>query len=179
MNAGNRSVELRTKLLVAEHGRTSVIAALAAVEDVEYDVIEREIDEYRTRQRAPRRRPRKTLADLLRDSMLEPERLALVRRVGCEYENKRYLPELWRVRRFLESKGVDAGGLRSRAAALPRVIDVLGRLPLEELRDLAAGSTDSSGGDLGIIANQILGSATAHPKASSAPVKGSGSRQGR
>lgn len=157
MKAANEPVKLWTKLLVAEHGRSQVIAALAEIEDVGFEAIEQEIDAHKAK-RGPRRRSRrKSLTDLLKDRTLEPEKLVLVEKIGCAYENKRYLPELWRVRRFLESHGVSADGLRSRADALRSVIDVLERLSVGELEDLAAASKKTTGGDLAIIARQILG----------------------
>ena len=42
MKAVNQALTLRTKLLVAEYGRKRVIAALAQIEDVEFETIERE-----------------------------------------------------------------------------------------------------------------------------------------
>ena len=89
---------------------------------------------------------------------LDTDAHALVKAIGAAYQNKRYLGELWRVKRFLESHGVDAAKLRSRTAALPVLVGVLGDLPVTELSEIAAESNGSARGDLGIIADQILGS---------------------
>lgn len=156
MKATNQAVKLWTKLLIAEYGRSPVIAALAEIEGVDFDVIEQELDAHKTRKAPQRRRRRKGLDELLQGSTLHPTKLALVRQLGCAYENKRYLPELWRVRRFLESNGIKADGIRSRVAALPRVIEALGRLSESELAEMTT-TPHSTGGDLGIIADQILG----------------------
>ena len=155
--AGNQTLTLRTKLLVAEYGRKRVIAALAQVEEADFETIEREVEAVGQRKTAKRRQP-KALKELLEALALEPDAHSLVNEIGCAYQNKRYLGELWRVRRFLESHGVDADKLRTRAAALPVVIGVLGEMPVDELREIAADAKERPKGDLAIIADQILGS---------------------
>ena len=160
----NRALTLRAKLLVAEYGRERVIAALSEIEGVEFDAIEQELDAHKERRAARRPRRPKTLTELLEESRLDPQRLALVRQIGCAYENKRYLPELWRVRRFLESRGVATGNLRSRAAALPLVVEVLNHLPLDELTDVLTEAHGTAKGNLGILADQILGPARNNPR---------------
>ena len=156
MTIVNQALTLRTKLLVAEYGRKRVIAALAQVEDVEFESIEREVDAVRERRSSRQRRP-KALPELLKETKIDSQTFSLVERIACAYENKRYLPELWRVRRFLESHGVDASKVRTRTAALPAFIKALGGLPERELTEIAAGLSGSVRGDLRIIADQILG----------------------
>lgn len=155
--AENQILALWTKLLVAEYGKSRVIAALAQAEDAEFETIEREVEAVRQRKTAKRQRRPKTLEELLSELQLEPDVHALVNEIGCAYQNKSYLGELWRVRRFLDSRGVDADKLRSRAAALPTVIGVLGETPVGELRQIAAEAKERRKGDLAIIADQILG----------------------
>ena len=156
MTAVNQALTLRTKLLVAEYGRKRVIAALAQAEDVEIETIEREVDAVRERRASRQRRP-KTLPELMKEAKIDSERFSLVERIACAYENKRYLPELWRVRRFLESHGVDGSNVRTRTAALPLVVKVLGDLSESELSEMLARQSESVKGDLKIIADQILG----------------------
>ena len=152
----NQTLALRTKLLVAEYGRKRVIAALAQAENVEFETIEREIEAVRERRASRHRRP-KALPELLNDAKIDSQAFSLVERIACAYENKRYLPELWRVRRFLESYGVDASRIRTRTGALPVVIGILSGLPENELIEIAAGLSGAVRGDLRIIADQILG----------------------
>ena len=158
MTVMSRTLTLRTKLLVAEYGRKQVVAALAQVEHVELDTIEREIDGVRGKTRNRRHSRPKSLEELLKEAKFDPQTLSLVKRIACAYENKRYLPELWRVRKFLESHGVNASGLRSRTTALPLVVEVLGNLSVNELTGMAAESSESARGDLGILTDHILGS---------------------
>ena len=157
MTAANQALAIRTKLLVAEYGRKRVIAALAEAEDVKFETIEREVNAVRERRSNRRRRP-KALAELLKAAKIDSETFSMVGRIATAYENKRYLPELWRVRRFLESHGVDAGKVRTRTAALPLVIKALGGLRESKLIEIESGLSGSArGGDLRIIADQLLG----------------------
>ena len=156
--AGNQTLTLWTKLLVAQYGRNQVIAALAQAEGAEIEAIEREVEAIRQRKSTKRRARPKTLAELLELLKLDAETHALVNEIGSAYQNKRYLAELWRVRRFLESHGVEADKLRSRSAALPVLVGVLGEMPVAELTEIAAQTNGQAKGDLGIIADQILGS---------------------
>lgn len=155
----NRTLGLWTKLLIAEYGRDRVIAALAEIENVEFDAIEREIQAHKQRKIGRRYKQSSTLSELLKNSNLDPKKLALINQIGCAYENKKYLPELWQAKRFLDSRGIETRNIRSRIAALPLIVKVLSNLSADELTDLAAGSSKSARGDLGIIADQILGSA--------------------
>ena len=156
MTLVNQALALRTKLLVAEYGRKRVIAALADAVDVDLETIEREVDAVRER-RPSRRRRRKSIQELLKEGRIKTETFAVVERIACAYENKRYLPDLWRVRRFLESRGIDASKVRTRTAALPLVIGVLGGLRQSELAEIETGLSGSARGDLRIITDQILG----------------------
>jgi len=156
MTASNPLLALHTKLLVTEYGRKRVIEALAEAEDVGFETIERELDAVRQRKANARRRP-KTLPELLKEAKIDQTKLPLVERIARAYDHKRYLPDLWRVRRFLESCGVDASKVRTRRAALRSVIEALGGLTASDLTNIEARLNDSARGDLGIIADQILG----------------------
>ena len=154
----NQVLALRTKLLVAEYGRKRVIAALAEAEDVKFEAIEREVGAVRERGSNRRRRP-KALPELLKEAKIDSETFSLVERIACAFESKRYLPELWRVRRFLSSQGVDASKVRSRKAALPLVIKALRDLRRSELTEIETELNGTVRGDLRIITDQILGPA--------------------
>ena len=164
MTMVNQALTLRMKLLIAEYGRKRVIAALAQIEDVEFETIEREVNAAREISSSRRRRP-KALPELLKEAKIDSQRILLVERIASAYDNKRYLPELWRVRRFLESHGVDASKLRTRTAALPLIVKVLEDLSESELTELLAGLSASEKGDLKIIADQILGPSTSESRA--------------
>ena len=156
MKAVNQALTLRTKLLVAEYGRKRVIAALAQIEDVEFETIEREIESTKKRRPSRKRHP-KAVSELLKEANIDSQTLPLVEQIACAYDNKRYLPELRHVRQFLEQHGVDASKLQSRTAASPLVIKVLGSLSESELTGMVTGLNEPVKGDLKIMADQILG----------------------
>ncbi len=164
MTMVNQALALRTKLLVAEYGRKRVIAALAQAENVEFETIEREVDTVRKRMSNSRRGTRK-LPELLQEAEIDARTFPLVERIARAYENKRYLPDLSRVRRFLKSHGVDASKVQTRATALPLIVKVLGGLCERDLTEIENDLNRSATGDLGIIADQILGHSGNEPRA--------------
>ena len=169
MTTANQALVLHTKLLVAEYGWKRVLAALAQAENVELETIEQEVGTIRERRSSSRRRLKK-LPELLQKAEIDLKIFPLVERIAYAYENKRYLSELWRVRRFLESNGIDGSKVRSRMAAIPLVIQVLGNLCEKELNEIIEDNLNrSKKGDLGIIADQILGSPGDRPKSVNEP----------
>ena len=67
MTAVNEILAIRTRLLVAEYGRNSVVAALAEAENVQLETVVREIDAVRKRKSSRYRRP-KALPELLKEA---------------------------------------------------------------------------------------------------------------
>ena len=163
-----QALSVHLKVLVAVHGRRRVQEALAHIDDIDAAQLERELKNADTKSRetadrsedsARKPRRRKGVLEYIQESGVGPDISPLVKRIAYAYEGKTFLPELWMVRKFLESEGVDAANLRSRAAALPRVIEVLSRQPCRRLEELLAQS-EHSRGDLAILTDQILGRPT-------------------
>lgn len=178
MTAVSRTLTLRTKLLVAEFGRKRVIAALAQAEDVEFEAIEREVQGI-SKRRSSRSRRVKTVPELLRDAKIDSDKHTLVEKVAFAYENRRFLPELWRVRRFLESRGMESSRIGSRAAALPAVVRVLVELTEKELIEILAGLNGPVKGDLRIIADHIMKSSGCGSEVAKGVEQKGGARGGR
>ena len=147
---------LRAKLLVAEYGLKRVIEALAETEDVGYDAIYQEIEDVKIKKSNPRRRKR-TIPMILREANINADRYNRIEEIACDFENRRYLPDLMSVRSFLESHDMSTSTIRSRSAALPTIVRILGELPENELIEIEAKLDATRGGDLKIIADQILG----------------------
>ena len=160
MNKNIKTTVLWLKLLIAEHGRQSVLTALAEIDRVEMEDLERELDELRMRKSRTKPRRKKTIVELLQDSKLEESKLGLIKQLGCAYESKWYLPEMWRVRRFLESRGVKANHLKSRADALPKVVYVLSNMSESELDKALLELQATERGDFALLADQIMGSSS-------------------
>ena len=152
-------LDLNLRLLIAQHGKTQVSEALSAIEDVDLAATRAEIKtcENKAKRDKVRRRPGKSIEEIIRNAKPDnPETEGVIKKLAHAYENKEFLPELRDVRRFLESRSISPAKFRSRASALSAVVDVLARCKLDELDRLARRSR-AQGGDLGIIADQILG----------------------
>lgn len=83
----------------------------------------------------------------------------MLERIAVAYENRQILPELFGVRKFLAEEGLDPDRVRSRVDALRKLIRVLSTRRCEELEELFEGwRKHVELGDLGLIAEAILGS---------------------
>ncbi|MCY4532637.1 MAG: hypothetical protein OXC84_09965 [Gammaproteobacteria bacterium] len=155
-------LDLELRLLIARHGRKEVLETLSEIKEVEViqldsDVKTFEVDSRERRAKRGRRRPRKSVKDIILDlDLTDPDIQSLVETLGNAYECKEFLPVLREVRRFLETNGVSTTKIRSRADALPTVLTTLSRRSIEELRVIDAERLDQRG-DLGIIVDQVLG----------------------
>lgn len=156
-------LRLHVSVLVAFNGRQRVLEALASTEDVDVASIERDLEQVRRSAKtkaapkgAPRRR--KSLHELVHDTALGESAHPLVEKLALAYEAKEFLPDLWRVRQFLELHGIEASRARSRGDALPKVVRVLAGLSSAELEQLDAQSKDTRGA-LSILTDHIMGPA--------------------
>ena len=150
---------LELRLLIARHGKARINEALSSMEDVGLATLDADVKAYEGRARKSRARPRsmKGIDDLIQEaSPGSPDTGRYIRKLALAYEDRQFLPEFREVKRFLESRRTSAVKFRSRADALPAVIQVLAQTELDELATLDERRR-ARGGDLGIIANQILG----------------------
>lgn len=182
----NRILNLQVQLLLAQHGRRRVIEAVADADGADLESIQKELDAMRTRSegrakptgktrrkkeldamrarseggtKPTRKTRRKSARELIEAARIDPGVKPLVERIATGYEDKEYLSELWRVKRFLESEGVDVTRIRSRADALPRVIEVLANRSPERLEALLKSwGRRGSRNDLAVLAEAIMGS---------------------
>lgn len=148
--------------LLARYGREQVLKAVADAEGVKLPKRRAAAAAGSHPKRPPAgqraKRVRKTPLEVVEAAQVRPEVRPVIERIALAYEAKEILPEPWRVKRFLESQGVDADRIRSRADALREVVGVLAALPRAELEDLFEGLRKQVEiGDLGMIAEAILG----------------------
>lgn len=159
MNQDKDLLGLELRLLIARHGKARINEALSSMEDVDLATLDADVKAYkgRTRKNRARPRPRKSIDEMIQETNPKnPDAEHLVRKLALAYEDRRFLPELREVKRFLESRRTSAAKFRSRADALPAVIKALAQTESDELAMLDERK-GTRGGDLGIIANQILG----------------------
>ena len=159
MNQNKELLGLEIRLLIARHGKARINEVLSSMEDGGLATLHADVKAYegRTRRDRARPRPRKGIDEMIQETNLEnPDAEHLIRKLALAYEDRRFLPELREAKRFLESRRTSAAKFRSRADALPAIIKVLAQTDLDELATLDERKR-ARGGDLGIIANQILG----------------------
>ena len=88
--------------------------------------------------------------------VMNPDVAHLLEKLARAYENKEFLPELRKVKQFLEYRDIPILKIRSRRDSLPIVLRALATCSLDELRELDEEKRGSRS-DLGIITDQILG----------------------
>lgn len=157
----NRLLNIQVQLLVVQYGRQQVMEELAGADGADRSTLQGEVESLRVRAgqepKAKRSRRRKSPRELIHAAQLAPDLKPLMERIVAGYQGKEFLPELWRVKKFLESEGVPAANLRSRADALPKVIGALANRSPENLKRLISDWESGSGGsDLAVLAGAIM-----------------------
>jgi len=159
----NATLELHIRLLVAQYGKRRVLESLAGTQSVDVTEIERDIERLEANAKRKKQRPKKSLTERLQDAHLsDPAAKSALDKLVYRYDAQEFLPNLRDVKRFLESMGVEAGKVRSRLDALPKVIKVLANQPGDQLQTLLEESLTSGRSDLGMITDQILGESKFH-----------------
>ncbi len=146
------------RLLILRYGCRKVLEAMATVGDQSLEDLERQLValEARIRSRVKRTpKPAQELIAAASKGQRETERLlsAVINR----YQNRTFLPQLRDVERFLNHRGVAHTRLKSRVAALPKIIDGLSRLSQEQLKALAEDIGTEGQSDFALLAHQIMG----------------------
>lgn len=157
----NSTLGRQVRALLRRYGREQVLEAVASA-----DAVEPPQQPATAARPGPKtapagrraKKPRKSPLEVVDAAQVAPDVRPVIERIALAYEAKEILPEPWRVKRFLESQGVDADHIRSRADALREVVGVLAPLPRAELEELFEGLRKHVEiGDLGMIAEAILG----------------------
>lgn len=167
-SSANALLDLELRVLVARHGHKRVSDTLSRIGEVDPSAlasVAAALDATENKELARRKSPRaaKSVDELICDlDPLAPAVRELLGKLGHAYDARTFLPALRQVRSFLESMGASGLRLRSRRDALPAVLRALSRLPVEELRLIDMERLDTRS-DLGIIADQILGSPAGKP----------------
>jgi len=170
MNA-TQALDIHLTALVAIHGHQRVQKALARIDDGHVARLD-ELGVDKDKQEMPdantkKTRRTKSLEEIIQEAHVDQSVRSLVQEIGHAYEQGTFLPDLWRVRKFLDSEGVEASKLRSRSAALRKVIAVLARQSHQRLQDLLVESKGR--GPLATLTDQILGSPTQGIRAAANP----------
>lgn len=144
-------------LLLASHGRTSVLRTLAAllrVPETELQDLIAGIDHLPPKNSKLRKHPK---VDPIEEvAKLHPEKADSLRILSKRFQNKTFLPATRDVRRFFEHHSHPPTPIKSRASVLPKLARLLGALDLVELKALCEMSEHQEYSSLGIISDQIL-----------------------
>ena len=157
------TLERQVRTLIEQYGRDQVSKAVANAGAVEQPqqrtAVARPGPKTAPAGRRPKK-PRRTPLEVVAAARVAPEVRPVLERIAVAYENRQILPELCGVRKFLAKEGLDPDRVRSRADALRKLVRVLSTRRCEELEELFEGwRKQVELGDLGLIAEAILGPA--------------------
>lgn len=146
-------------LLLSSSGRERVLAALAELlklpaEELEALLAAAEKLEPKGEKKPKSRGTQETLELLVAQ---HPEKADALRTLNARFTNRTFLAELRDVRRFLERQPHPPKTLKSRTAALPKLLQVLASLDSNELKSLCEHPDTGGYSSLGIISDHILG----------------------
>lgn len=159
MNRNQTLLELELRLLIARYGKAKVAKVLSGIGNTDLPAIKAGIEKYEdgAKRSKAQRRTEKIIEEIVREvNPVNPEIAQLLEQLARAYENKEFLPELRKVKKFLEYRDIPTLKIRSRRDALPFVLQALASCSIDELREFNE-TKRSSRSDLGIITDQILG----------------------
>jgi hypothetical protein len=151
-------LKTQIQLLIANFGRRSVVEALASVSNLTAEQIDAEIAKQEANRKTKSSKKPKSL-DQLTSALgpLSENQLKLVTQLGRRYESKQFLATLRNVEEFLHRNNVPPKQYKSRADALPAILNVLSGLSLSELESFLADSSPGGESDYSILAKQLMG----------------------
>jgi len=153
-------LSLHLCLLLAEHGESRVLEALAllldsAPVDLQVRLADlRKIRHARSKKRTGASKGKMSIETLLSE---HPDKADLIREIQERFLERTYLPELKDVRRFLDRHGQPSTTLKKRDDGFAIVARQLVLLSQDELRSILSEPTPLGYSSLGIISDQILG----------------------
>lgn len=148
-------LKLEVGLLLAKYGRKRVLKSIAAAEALTVDAIENEIAQSRT-QSTQRSNPLRACRDEVVDRARRkhPEMADIIGRLAVRYESRTFLPNLRDVEHFVNRLGVNHPKLKSRASALPIVLDAISTLSKDDAEVLLSSSPAES--SYSLLAREIM-----------------------
>ncbi len=150
---------IEVRLLIVKYGYARVIETLAAVRGVPEEEILELIEkvELGKKEKAKKRKETETnVEEIVEKVALEhPEKSSQIKELAVQFNNKRFLPELKDVRRFLDKQSVKPVNIKSRVVAAKQIFRILGTLSSQELSELI--KMDRTESDFSILSDQIIG----------------------
>lgn len=152
-----QSLRYHLALLLATHGDTALLAALAGIlklSQLELEKLLVELEDVEPRHGKTSKETKQNIMELL--ATQHPDKAVALRILSNRYLNKTFLPELRDVRRFCETHSHPFGRTKSRLDALPKIARLLVDLDIAELEELCKLPEGNEYSSLGIISDQIL-----------------------
>lgn len=152
----DRFLEIDIRLLVLRYGRQKVLRALAQLGEQTFDELEQQLRAVKQKSKVKRRAP--SVMELVSSECSKrPDIAEPLRALAIRFENRTFLPHLRDLRRFLDPDGSSSRKLRSRSAAVPKLIRTLAKLTREDLLRLATEDKSAGEDDYAILARAIMG----------------------
>jgi hypothetical protein len=149
---------LELRVLILGHGRRRVLQVLARLGDQSAEELERDLTALEHKRMASSKRPKASLADVIDAQCAEHPGIAEpLRTLGTAFQNRTFLPQLRDVQRFMERLGARQTKFKSRDAAGPVLMKVLGGMAHDRLRELALDGSTLGDSDYSMLARAILG----------------------
>lgn len=157
-------LDIEIRLLLIKYGKQACLKAFAGVLDHPPQLLELDIMKMRREITPPSTQTRtrtrtRTPPSFNINAIIEknPSKESLLRKINSKFESKDFLPELKDVRRFFDRYKGTSPTFKSRAAAQPKLLELIASIEKEELEKLLiARSNLSSQSSLGLISDEIL-----------------------
>jgi hypothetical protein len=153
----DRFLNMEIRLLLLRYGRRRILEALATVSEQPVEAVEAEIRRLEETKRVKSRKDKSSSELIEAASEDRPEIKSILSTLVTSYENRVFLPQLREVERFLNHAGVKHGKLKSRNAALPKVVQALTGFSVPDLQQLLKRSEAPEQSPYALLANELMG----------------------
>lgn len=129
-------LEIELRLLIQKYGYSSILRKLAVIKESSLEQIETLLCEIEQRGNRSKTKKQKSDIEVAEETIKGSANYEVLKQLALSYHNKRFLPQLKDVKRFLSQSGVDISNIKSRVLATKKVFELLkgfGRKELEEL----------------------------------------------
>jgi hypothetical protein len=154
----DRFLELELRLLILRYGREMILATIVALGEQTTDDVNRDVISAERRKGGKKPLQGRQTAHRAAALFKGPaETRELVSSLVSGYTSGVFLPRLRDVERFLDHAGIPHGPLKSRPAALSKVVGALSRLSKSQLERLDEDTSSQRESDFAVLAEEIVG----------------------
>jgi len=156
-------LEIELRLLIQKYGYNSILRTLAFIKESSLEQIETLL--FRIEQRGNRSKTKKQKSDIevAEETIKDSANYEVLKQLALGYHNKRFLPQLKDVKRFLSQSGIDIGNIKSRVLATKKVFELLKGFGLRELEELIPSYERNEESAFSSLAKEIIDGHTNTP----------------